>query len=151
MYRCMSNLPIIIDNPIIINDSYSHEDNIIREGRTFLKNWIKQCTTINNRPYMRFQGGRLFLDWVEGHIEKKKKIEKAARYQLMPCVRELLENTTDKPTFERKENNQEKFKLEGVTPRITPIPYGSKFLVIIAVPLKKNRGEPFLNTWHIFR
>lgn len=136
MYQCKTD-------PILGHNSKS----IFKKGEAFLKNWLEGCPKhTNKRPFIRLKWmkANLFLDYIEPHWKKKSVKDKAARFGVLPCVKELLESNKDEPILMDQTKDQIKWILEGLTPR------GQHFQVIIGQFQKgKNAGEYFLNTAYL--
>jgi hypothetical protein len=123
MYQCKTP-------PISSRESHR----VFSKAYAFLKVW--KAETKINPPCVILKDSYIrqpvFLNWFRGHIEKKSPQEKLRRYRLLPCVRELLENTTY-PAKKMKAGN---YLLEGLTPDgilfrviIKPDPRGRLHLV----------------------
>jgi hypothetical protein len=102
---------------------------VLAEAYGFIDAW--RAESRGSRPYakVKFMGRRkkVFIDDFHHHIESKNLRDTLGRYRLLPCVRELLRNTTDAPTRTTDGN----WMLDGLTPE------GRKFHVIIR-PEKKG-------------
>ncbi len=136
MYHCKIN-PISGHNTI----------SILKKGEAFLKSWLEGCPkNASKRPFIRLRwlNANLFIDHVGPHWKKKSMKDKAARYGVLPCVKELLDKSKDEPTLLEQTKDQIKWILEGLTPK------GQHFQVIIAqFQDGKNAGEYFLNTAYL--
>lgn len=80
---------------------------ILRESRKFYKQWCKDCSGKNakRRPSVKSkslkngkrQKRKIFIDRFQEHLKPKNNHDVARRMRLLPCVRDLLENTEEKP------------------------------------------------------
>jgi hypothetical protein len=102
---------------------------VLQEAREFIDKWRAESS--GARPYVRVRflprHQRVFIDDFHYHIESKKLENMVGRYRLLPCVKELLKHSTDKPTPTEHGN----LLLDGLTPE------GEPFRVIIR-PEKKG-------------
>lgn len=92
----------------------SKHGKLIIKARDFVQKWTAQSA--GSRPYVRVKflergKQRVFVDLFENHLKGKSKREKTRRYPLLPCVRELLRNSTDCPIVTKDGN----LMLEGAT------------------------------------
>jgi hypothetical protein len=114
MYECRT--PVIDENK---------QQRVIEAAREFMKRW--RAESRGSKPYVRVKfkyfgrKGRILIDDFHYHIEIKRKADMVVRYRLLPCVRDLLRNSTDEPTPTEDGN----LSLEGTTPD------GQRFRVII--------------------
>ncbi|AFM23715.1 hypothetical protein Desti_0997 [Desulfomonile tiedjei DSM 6799] len=96
---------------------------VIEEARRFIAEWRAESRA--SRPCVRVRlfgrKERVFIDDFHYHIEKKSPADMIGRYRLVPCVKELLKHSEEKPVINEKGN----WELEGVTPD------GKVFRVII--------------------
>ena len=112
MYQCL-NQPF----------QHKHPHQVFSAAYAFLKQWKRDSgVTPPAVTVIAFNPPEpVLLNWFRGHTEKNSEPDKERRYRLLPCVRELLENSTDPPT----PRGQEDYALEGLTPG------GNVFRVII--------------------
>lgn len=128
MYQCKA-LPIT-----------GHTDKVIRaKGRVFLKKWQSEHPGPPPHVWVRcFKGGRrkIYLHEIGPHIEDHTgDLDRARRYSLLPCVKELLEKTKEQPA--PMPNGM--LALTGVT----PIPEAKTFWVFIRI---EENGRYVLRT-----
>jgi len=99
------------------------------EAQRYIKQWRRQSK--GARPYVRVkflgENRRVFIDDFHYHIETKSFPDMIGRYRLVPCVKELLQHTTDEPEATKDGN----LVLDGMTPD------GERFIVILR-PVKKG-------------
>ena len=103
---------------------------ILRESRKFYKQWCRDCSGkyAKRRPSVKSkslkngkrQKRKIFIDRFQEHLTPKNIHDVARRVHLLPCVRDLLENTEEKPI---KRGND--YQFTGKTPS------GMLFKVII--------------------
>jgi len=102
---------------------------VIAEAYRFIEEWRAEAK--GARPYVRVKflgkGQKVFIDDFHYHIEGKKYRDMVGRLRLLPCVKELLRYSKDKPRRTLDGN----IMLEGMTPD------GERFRVIIR-PEKKG-------------
>ncbi|MBF0509617.1 MAG: hypothetical protein HQK57_11920 [Deltaproteobacteria bacterium] len=72
----------------------------------------------------------IFIDLIRTHFKNKDFADIARRLRLLPCVKDLLENSEDAPEV-KEEGRQRKYIFRGMAPD------GEKFIVFIQE--KKNR------------
>lgn len=119
---------------------------IVKRGEAFLKKWMDECPKkLQWRPFTRVRWidgeVEIFLDRFLPHWNRKSLIQKAPRYRLLPCVRELLDKNREKPVIMDGTREQNKWGLVGLTPR------GKSFLVIVGEFTEGDYfGEFYLNT-----
>lgn len=109
---------------------------VLRRSYRFLKQWKEDTAT--SPPGVEVQSFEqpVLINWFRKHTDPKfNRQDKVRRYRLLPCVRELLENTTD-PPFEAANGN---FILEGMTPaglefRAVIKPHGQRLYLITCYP-----------------
>lgn len=116
---------------------------IIRRGRKFAKEWQKSSSGLKGkrRPYVkvtaskgeRQRSRKVFLDRFEEHLHSKNIGDVTRRMRLLPCVRDLLENSGVVANMEG-----DICQFSGRTPR------GQIFEVV----LKEENGELFLLTFY---
>jgi hypothetical protein len=96
---------------------------VLKDAREFIAKWRKESS--GSKPYVRVKclglNGKVFIDDFHYHIEAKDDRNMIARYRLLPCVKELLRKTRDKPIPTQNGN----LLLDGLTPT------GNRFRVII--------------------
>jgi len=111
---------------------------VIEQARKFIEEWRSECS--GSKPYVRvkFLGKkqRVFIDDFHYHIEDKNLKDKAGRYRLIPCVKELLKHSSDEPSI----TNDGNLMLQGQTPT------GDKFKVIIRPEKKGGCLQSFYKT-----
>lgn len=111
---------------------------VIKQAREFIDVWKSECP--GSRPYVRvkFLGKkqRVFIDDFHYHIETKSLKDMVGRYRLIPCVKELLQYSSDEPSITKDEN----LMLEGQTPT------GDKFIVVIRPEKKGGCLQSFYKT-----
>lgn len=106
------------------------DQRVIFEAKSLIRQWREDSP--GSRPYVRvkFLGrkGRVFIDDFHYHFDKGKRLrDRVGRYRLVPCVQELLKNTTAEPVITENGN----LLLFGATPD------GQRFCVIVR-PEKKG-------------
>lgn len=116
---------------------------IFRESRKFYKQWCKDCSgrKAKRRPSVkskslkngRGQKRKIFIDRFQEHLKSKNKYNVARRVRLLPCVRDLLENSGETPI---KRGND--YQFTGKTP------CGGLFKVII----KETANKLYLFTFY---
>jgi len=94
---------------------------VVREANRYYRELLKHCSGLKGkrRPAVKSkslknakgQKRKIFLDRFKWHLKDKNITDVARRLKLLPCVKELLENSKLKP---RKEGNT--YKFTGVTP-----------------------------------
>lgn len=83
---------------------------VIKDARKFYKEWKKVCSGISakRRPYVKIrilkrgrqQNTKIFIDKFQAHLRQKNMQDVTRRMKLLPCVRDLLENTDEVPNME---------------------------------------------------
>jgi len=58
----------------------------------------------------------VLINWLKKHIDSKPIADKVTRYKILPCVRELLEGTTEHPIEEVDEKGEKTYVFYGLTP-----------------------------------
>lgn len=119
---------------------------ILRESRKFYRQWCKDCSgrKAKRRPSVkskslkngRGQKRKIFIDRFQEHLNPKNIYDVARRMRLLPCVRDLLENTEEKPI---KRGND--YQFTGKTPS------GRLFKVIIKEAANKLYFATFYPAW----
>ncbi|MBF0552267.1 MAG: hypothetical protein HQK60_17245 [Deltaproteobacteria bacterium] len=86
---------------------------------------------VKSRAFKDDQGNSqvVFIDLIRIHFKKKNSDDTARRLRLLPCVKDLLENSEDVPEI-KEEGRKRKYILRGMTPD------GERFIVVV---LEKRR------------
>lgn len=116
---------------------------IITQARKFSRQWRKQASGKKAKrwPHVKpktLKDGegkkrKVFLSRWEEHLKKKRARDIARRMKLLPCVRELLENTAEVP---KKQGND--YRFTGKTPG------GELFRIIV----REEKGKLYLLTFY---
>jgi hypothetical protein len=115
----------------------AHSHAVLRTAYAFLKQW-KRDTGVSppGLPAPAFDNELVLLNWFRSHTDAKISLpNKVRRYRLLPCARELLENSTDQP-FRAANGN---YVLHGLTPdglefRVVIKPVGQDLRFITCYP-----------------
>jgi hypothetical protein len=102
---------------------HPHSKRVFRAAYAFLKKWKEETGVVPPSVLVKAftPPEQVLLNWFRSHTEKNAEPDKERRYRLLPCVRELLENTTAPPTPRGCDN----FALDGLSPD------GTSFKVIL--------------------
>jgi hypothetical protein len=91
---------------------------VFSKGKEFFRQWYADTGTsppsirvpaVSRRP--------ILINWLKRHIDAKPVADKITRYRILPCVRELLENTPDSPVQETDESGEPADVFYGLTPQ----------------------------------
>jgi hypothetical protein len=137
MYRCLYfPYPILYKhkrlNRVIIPPQ--RVNTVISWGYEFIDQW--RAESMGPNPYVEVRcfgnpSQRVYINNAFRYIEEKAPEDIARRYRFLPCVRELLKESSDPPTAGRRGN----LLLEGQAP-----PFKEKFIVIIENNAKIGPG-----------
>jgi hypothetical protein len=98
---------------------------VFNAGKAFFAKWYIDAGPSPPSIFVAVLEEQVLIRALKGHLDSKPIPQRSPRYKILPCVRELLENTTYLPEVIKDEEGKVSYVFFGVTPR------GWEFKVVV--------------------